>query len=181
MLYNTIKLTIGALLLTGSIATAHAEILNQMVSNGGFASAYSGSTGFTITTEGEGINQKTMLMVNSYNTATGFTSWKGEIPGSAVTVAGVSSISVAIDTCTLNNVAGCGYINATVTKDPLDGGFIINGVSRFTYGEITETVAGVRQVHRASAAGTVNGITLGQFARSFIGKDNSVTVTVTTP
>jgi hypothetical protein len=175
-------LTLGAAaLLLGGVSLAQAEILNQMVSNGNFASAYQGSTGFTVTTEGSGVNQKTTLMVNTYTYGVGFTSWKGEIPASAVVMDGVSQISVNIDTCSINNDPGCGYIDATVTKDPLDGGWIINGASSTTYGDLTQTIAGVRQTHRANAVGTINGITLGAFARSFIGKDNNVTITVSKP
>ena len=180
MIKNVTKKGLAALVLAGTVATAHAEILDQMVSNGDFASAFQGSTGFSLTIEGNGVNQVSTLLVNQYVSGVGFTSWKGVIPNDTIIAQGVSSISVNVDTCTINNIPGCGLVDATVSKNPQDGGFIQNGVVKYTYGDIMQTIAGVRQVHRADAVGTVNGVTL-TTARSFIGKDNEVRIIVEIP
>ena len=107
-----------------------------------------------LSVDGSGVNQTASLdywVINEYPDNTyDYQYWQGNIPVDAVTVTGVKSMSVDIDTCTVSNVAGCGYVNFTVTTDP--GTPVVNNTAFGwnLFGIIYRSV-GASQVRNASS------------------------------
>ena len=116
----------------------------------------------------------------SYSPSTGYNGWSGSIPVDAVTVTGVASISVNIDTCSVSNTAGCGPVYFTVTTNEPASGWIDNGSRQYDWGNVIYREAGNRQVRFSSSAGSVHGIPVNS-NNAFMGKFNEVTISVTTP
>jgi hypothetical protein len=105
--------------------------------------------------------------------------WIGDIPSSAVTVHGINSIAVQIDTCSINNAPGCGNVDTVITKDPKAGGFITDGSSHYNWDGLIVQVAGPIDVRNAQASGSINGIPLNPTG-SYIGKYNTASLEVQT-
>lgn len=161
-------------------STASAGVLYQQVTSGtyGQASGYSaeGFAGVNVTVDG---SDTARLVTYSSTAADGYKLWAGDIPASAVTVHGVSSISVQIDTCSVDPTTGCGYVDVTIDMDPKAYGFITDGSSHYTWDNIIVQVAGPTQVHGATATGFINGVSLDGL-RAFIGKYTNVSMEIVT-
>ena len=117
------------------------------------------------------------LMAWSYSAA-GYMYWRGNIPASSVTSNGMNSISVSVNTCEINNTAGCGQVDVTVTADVPANGWVDNGVSAYTGNGFIYRQVGSRSVRFASSTGSVNGVPVDN-TRAFMIKATDVTVDVT--
>ena len=172
----------GFLLFT---SVAHSEVIDQLVSSGQYGQAsanYGGDIGWasaTVSVDGNGVNRTAHLFHVSYSPATNYNYWSGNIPANAVTVKGVNSISVNIDTCTVQYIAGCGPVSLTVTTDQPASGWIDNGVIQYDWDGVIYREAGARQVRFSSATGSVHGVPL-DTTRAYMGKYNEVSITVST-
>jgi hypothetical protein len=185
MIGQAVKPLTGVFAVIFGTSVAHAAVVDQYVSSGQYGSASAnngGAVGWanaTISTDGSGVNQTAHLFHVSYSPNTGYNYWSGDIPVEYVTVTGVASISVSVDTCTVNNVSGCGQVDLTVTTDEPATGWIDNGVREYDWNGVIYREVGARQVRFSSATGSVHGIPLNT-SRAFMGKFNEVTITVTT-
>lgn len=174
---------IGLLLCT---SIAQSAVVEQVVTSGQFGQVSAnngGAAGWanaTVSVEGEGINQTAHLFHVSNSPSTGYQFWTGNIPVNTVKRTGVASISVDIDTCSVSNNPGCGYVNFTVTTDEPASGWIDNGVRKYDWDGYIYREAGARQVRFSRSTGTVNGISVNN-DRAFMGKYNEVTISISTP
>ncbi len=180
-----------SMLLSGAIGfsiitpAAHSAVVDQIVSSGQFGQVSvnnGGNTGWanaTISVEGNGVNRTAHLFHVSYSPSTGYKYWTGNIPADSVTVTGVASIAVDIDTCSVSNTAGCGPVSFMVTTDEPATGWIDNGVIKYEWNNLIYREVGARQVRFSSSTGYVNGIPV-DGNRAFMGKYNEVTISVTT-
>jgi len=160
--------------------TASAEVIYQQVTSGtyGQASGYSenGFAGINVSVNG---TDTARLVTYSYTGSDGYKFWYGDIPASTVTVQGINSIAVQIDTCSVAPLAGCGYVDAVVTVDPKAGGFITDGSNQYTWDNIIVNVAGPIQVHNALVTGYVNGVPLDNL-RAYMGKYTNASIMIET-
>jgi hypothetical protein len=174
--------SIAAVVLSAS--TVQAAEVDVMKLSGQFGQApYTASeqgwANATVSVQGNGVNRTAHLFHVSYEYATNtYKYWSGKIPVENVTVKGVSSISVDIDTCEVNYTPSCGYVNFTVATDEPASGWIDNGVRKFQYDGYMRNEVGARQVRASSSTGTVNGLSVDN-ARAFSGKYEEVTIEVT--
>ncbi|MGD8567947.1 MAG: hypothetical protein PVJ39_07655 [Gammaproteobacteria bacterium] len=163
--------------------TANADVLYEYISSGTYGQATVFSNGnyasINVSVDGLATDQTVHLSTYYHLPGEGYHFWSGEIPASAVTVAGVDSIAVDINTCDVNNTTGCGPVDVTVTKDPHGGGFITDGSSQYQWDDLIFAVAGPVQVHSATVTGTVNGVPLDN-GRGYIGKYNQAHIEVQT-
>lgn len=160
--------------------TANAEVVYQHVVSGTYGQATGSSNGayagINVSVDESGTAR---LITYNHVPSHSYELWYGEIPSSAVTVHGVNSIAVQIDTCTIDPSPGCGYVDAVITQDPNAGGFITDGSTHYTWDNVIVQVAGPIQVRRANAAGTVNGISIDN-GGAYIGKYNTASIEVQT-
>jgi len=169
---------LGAVL---AVSSASAGVLYQNVVSGtyGQASGYSASGDFAgISVTVDGTNSVTLITYsNTQNN--GYQLWYGLVPNAAVTVKGLNSIAVKIDTCSVDASMGCGYVDVVVSKDPKAGGFITDGSLHYTWDNIIVQVAGPTDVRYANITGYVNGVSM-DGDRAFIGKYNQVSLMIQT-
>jgi len=176
----------GSISLLALIPAVHAEVIDQVVSSGQYGQASANNTGdigwaaATVSIEKNGINRTAHLFHVSSSPSTGYNYWTGNIPVDAVIVNGVNSISVNIDTCSVNYIAGCGPVYLTVTTSEPATGWIDNGVRQYDWNGVIYREAGARQVRFSSATGSVHGVPI-DTTRAFMGKYNDVSITVSTP
>lgn len=145
--------------------------------------------------EGAGINaSKWLRVITNVRDADGilrYERWQGVIPNNAMSINGVASASISVDTCTLtagfSSANGCGVVELTVTKDPLAFGSTSAGAYAYNYGGLIMQYAGSWTTHNSTAVGSVNGINIDTAlnsafgaSRAVIGKYTNVSVTVTT-
>ena len=135
-----------------------------------------------VSVDGSGINQTAFLwyvVINEYtNGDIVIQSWQGDIPVDTVQVTGVASMSVEIDTCTVSNVAGCGYVDFAVTTEP-GTPEISNTAFGWNLGGIIYRSVGARQVRAASSVGTVLDYPLETSSYAFMSKASEIEVIVT--
>ena len=135
-----------------------------------------------LSVDGSGINQTASLrywVITEYaNDGLDSQFWQGDIPVDTVTIRGIASMSVDIDTCDVSNVSGCGYVNFTVTTDP--GTPVINNTAFGwnLFGIIYRSV-GASQVRNASSTGSVLGYPLETSEYAFVTKSNDLEITIT--
>lgn len=163
-----------------SAFSVNAEVLYQAVESSTYGQANGANSigefaGVNVTVDGS----DTARLITRTSTATGSTFWAGSIPASAVTVLGAHRISVQIDTCSINPADGCGYVDATITADPKDGGFITDGSLHYNWSGLIQTVAGPTQVRYSNVTGFVNGVSL-DGVRGFLGKYTRASIMVET-
>lgn len=176
------KIAVAVVVVTASVValTANADVVYQQVVSGTYGQAftYSGGTyaGINISMDDSG---EARLVTYYHTPSDGYKLWYGTIPSSAVKVDGVDGIAVQINTCDVNNVDGCGEVDAKVQMDPKAGGFITNGETHYTWDNVIIQVAGPIQVHNANSTGYINGIPLDD-ARAYIGKYNTASIEVQT-
>ena len=163
-----------------AVSAVSAEVLFQQVVSGNYGqvNAYT-DDGFAAMSVSVDSTGRAFLAAYSSNSTDGYKFWYGDIPASAVTVRGANTIAVQIDTCSVDPSPGCGYVDATVTADPKDGGFITDGSSHYNWGNVIFQVAGPTQVRRSNVTGYINGI-LVDGAQAFVGKYTNVTIEVVT-
>lgn len=145
--------------------------------------------------EGAGPTASTWLRVFSMTrNADGFLTierWRGVVPDAAMSINGVASASISVDTCSLtaaySTANGCGVVDVTVTKDPQAFGSTTAGAYAYNFGGLIMQFAGTWSTHNSTAVGSVNGITIDTAAnsafgasRAVIGKYTNVSVTITT-
>lgn len=118
--------------------------------------------------------------------------WNGFLPADAVSINGVNSATINVDTCLIetayNYANACGLVNVTVTKDPLAFGSTSAGAYAYNWGGLIMQYAGTWSYHNSTAAGSVYGINVDTaatnagygYARANIGRYTNVSVTVTT-
>lgn len=165
--------------------SAKAEVVYQFTTAGanhasvGTPWTPAGYTSLWLYQEGTGADQSTKLLYYVRD-AQGFGRWQGEIPASAVTMTGVSSMHVEVDTCAIAATSGCRVVNVTWGKTP--GQAIVGSFNQHTAddGTIYQS-AGAITNFSASAVGTVGSITVDGTPNASIGTSTNVTVTVTTP
>jgi hypothetical protein len=138
-----------------------------------------GSASATVSISGAGVNQTATLMHWSNDPTNGYQYWRGLIPMDAVTSTGIAGISVTIDTCEVDNRAGCGYVDLSVRSDVPASGWVDNGVNEITSTGYIYRQVGSRIVRFASSTGSVNGIPVDS-TRAFMSKGTDVTISVTT-
>lgn len=176
--------TIGIAAVLFAAASVNAAEVNLFKAKGEYGQVpytYTPGIGWangTVSVDGSGENRTANLFYASYTVANGYNFWRGDIPVDAVTVNGVDQISVEIDTCSISNVGGCGYVNFSVRKDVPAGGWINNGAWRVDYDDYHAVYSGNSQVRYASSTGEILGIPVDN-SRAFIGKMNEVTIEVT--
>ena len=168
-----------------SVAQSAADV-EQVVLSGQFGQVSANNYGnlgwanATVSIEGNGVNRTAFLVHASDSPSTGYNLWRGSIPADAVTVTGVASISVNIDTCSVSNIDGCGPVYFTVTTNEPASGWIDNGTRQYNWGNVIYREAGSRQVRFSSSTGSIHGIPVNN-SRAFMGKYNEVTISITTP
>jgi hypothetical protein len=173
---------IGFAALCASLAalTASADVVYQQVISATYGEASGSSNGssanINISVDDSGTAR---LITETRTPADGYKLWYGDIPSSTVTVKGINSIAVQIDTCTVDPSAGCGYVDATITMNPKAGGFITNGSTHYTWDDVIVQVAGPIDVRNAIATGYVNGVSLDD-GGAYIGKYNTASIEVQT-
>jgi triacylglycerol esterase/lipase EstA (alpha/beta hydrolase family) len=177
---KAIKLSLVGAAALLAVSVASAEVIFQQVVSGNYgqASVYTadGFAAVNVSVDGSGT---AFLAAYSSNSTDGYKLWYGNIPASAVTVRGVNTIAVQIDTCSVDPTAGCGYVDAVMTTDPQAGGFITEGSSQYNWDGVIMQVAGPTQVHNADATGYVNGVSL-DGARAAVGKYTNVSIMIET-
>lgn len=132
-----------------------------------------------VSVDGAGINRTAFLYYSAYSPTMGYNSWRGSIPVEAVTVKGVASISVDIDTCTVSADAGCGYVNFIVETNEPASGWINNGVWGYDYDGYIARYVGASQSRSSTSTGTILGVSADN-TRAWIGTMDDVTVEVQT-
>lgn len=161
-------------------SSANAGVVYQYVTSGtyGQASGYSANGFAGVNVSVNGTNTAT-LVTYSYTATDGYKLWYGQIPASNVTVRGVTSIAVQVDTCSVDPTLGCGYVDVSFAMDPTGFGFITDGSLHYTWDNIIVQVAGPTQVRSANATGLVNGVSV-DGTRAFIGKYTSTSIEIQT-
>jgi hypothetical protein len=158
---------------------AQAELIDQYTTaSSEFAQVYKNNTSINMYIEGAGINQT--ISLSHYNTSTGY--WRGVIPASSVTVNGIASISVTVNTCDYIASSSwgtdpCGLVDVTFNK--ADYLWKTNGVSHYTWGDTIRQYVGGISTFSASATGTIKGVSIDS-TRAYMGKYNNVAVVVST-
>jgi hypothetical protein len=136
-----------------------------------------GSVSAEITIEGLGHDRRARLRTTTYGGAMGYSNWHNYIPVDAVTVQGVSSMTVELDTCSVVNEYGCGYVNFTLETTQPASGFHQNGVVRYDFGDVHERYVGDMQVRNAAASGEIVGVPVSN-TNSWIGKFTDVEIEI---
>jgi hypothetical protein len=177
-----------SLVLSGVLAAALAAPMAQAAETDSYVVSGSyGQSGY-VYVPGVGSGAATVSISNDGQTATlmawsstaeGYKYWRGDIPASAVVSNGINGISVSINTCEVDNRAGCGPVDLTVTADVPASGWVDNGVNQFTADGFIYRQVGARTVRFASSTGSVNGVPLDN-TRAFMSKGSDVTISVTT-
>jgi len=169
----------GGLLIASLImvSNAFAGEVYQFVSNGQYGQTWGGNAGINVSVDGSGVNQVARLVYYAYSQETGYFFWYGEIPASAVTMTGVASMHVQIDTCTISTLSGCGYVDVAINTNEPASGWVYTGVWQYSYGAMSVQYVGNSQVRFSSATGTVVGIPVSE-TNAAIGKYNNVSVSV---
>lgn len=159
--------------------TAQAALIDQYTTTSSeYAQVYKNGTSVNVSIEGAGVNQ--VITLSHYNYVTGY--WRGTVPVTAVTVNGVASIAVNVNTCDLPatssfGAAPCGIVDVTFNKG--DYLWKTNGVRQYTWGNTIRQYVGGISTFSASTIGTVNGVVIDS-TRAYIGKYNNVTIIVST-
>jgi len=171
--------SVGGLLLASFFmaSSAVAGTVYQFTSNGTFGQTWGGSAGVNVSVDGSGVNRVAHLVYYAYSADIGYNFWYGEIPADAVKVNGVSSVSVQIDTCTLGNLSGCGYVDATINTNEPASGWVYTGAYDYSYGDMVIKYVGHNQARFSSATGTVLGLPVNP-TNAAIGKYTDMGVTV---
>ena len=164
-------------------STANAAEVELFKINGQYAEAsYTTSAGGWasggVSVDGIGNNQTAFLYYSAYSNGV-FRFWRGSIPRDAVRVTGVASMSVEIDTCTVNAIDGCGYVNFSVATNEPASGWVNNGVWGYSYDGYIARYAGASQVRSSTSTGTILGQSVDN-PRSWIGAMDDVTVEIQT-
>jgi hypothetical protein len=163
--------------------TANADVLYDYISSGTYGQASVFSNGnyasINVTVDGLGTDQTVHLSTYYHVPGESYNVWYGEIPASAVTVEGVDSIAVDINTCDVNPTASCGPVDVTITMDPQGGGFVTNGATEYQWDDLIFAVAGPTQVHSATVTGSINGVSLDS-GRAYIGKYDQTHIEIQT-
>jgi len=163
--------------------TANADVLYEYISSGTYGQASVFSNGnyasINVTVDGLGTNQTIRLSTYSHLPNEGYNFWSGEIPASYVTVKGVDSIAVNVNTCDVNPTTACGPVDVTITMDPDGGEFVTDGSSQYKWDNLIFAIAGPVQVHSATVTGTVNGVPLDS-GRAYMGKYDTAHIEVLT-
>ncbi len=169
-------LSVAALL---TVASANAGVLYSQVTSGtyGQASGYTDAGYAAVNFSTDGTTAR--LITYTTSPAGDYNMWYGDIPASAVTAKGINSIAVQLDTCSVVNSVGCGYVNVVIKMDPKGYGFVTDGSVKYDWGNVIVVVAGPTQVRESTITGTVNGITM-DGVRSFIGKYTQSSITIQT-
>lgn len=134
-----------------------------------------GSASATVSISGQGTNQSATLMHWSNDSTNGYQYWRGLVPVAAVTSTGIDGISISINTCEVDNRAGCGYVDFSVRSDTPASGWVDNGVNQTTGTGYIYRQVGARTVRFASSTGSVNGVPVDN-TRAFMGKGTDVTI-----
>lgn len=162
---------------------ANANVLYDYISSGTYGQASVFANGnyanINVTVDGLATDQTVHLSTYYHFPGESYNFWSGTIPASAVTVEGVNSIAVAINTCDVNPTTGCGPVDVTITKDPHGGGFVTDGSTQYQWDDVIFAVAGPIQVHSATVTGTVHGVPLDS-GRGYIGKYDTSHIEVLT-
>ena len=167
----------GVFLFLFIISNAHAELVYQYHSSGQFGQTWGGNAGINVSVDGSGVNRIARLVYYAYSELSGYHFWYGEIPATAVRTTGVSSMAVTIDTCSVNNSSGCGYVDVSIATDEPASGWVYTGVNNYSWGDMRYQTIGNSQVRFSSAVGTVNGISVSS-DNAAIGTYNNVDVSV---
>ncbi len=166
-----------------ALVPAHAAQTNVFKMNGEFAQLpYSSSDQGWVTgsvgVDGNGASRVAYLFYAVYTPANGYAFWRDQIPLSAVTVKGVSSMAVELDTCTVSNTAGCGYVKFEVNTNEPASGWINKGSWGYAYDGYMVRFAGAGQARSSSATGSILGLPV-DGSGAWIGTLDNVTVEVT--
>jgi len=161
-------------------SNAFAGVVYQYTSSGQYGQVGNGNLGMELTVDGAGVSEVVHLVYFSYTYGVGFSYWYGDIPADAVAVTGVASMAVQLDSCTVKNVDGCGYVDVTITTDEPASGWVYTGAYQTQYGDMIIERIGNSQVRWSSAVGTILGRSV-EGMRAGIGKYNNVKVTVSLP
>lgn len=168
-------------LLVIAAVPAQAEVYQYNV-KGYTAFAWSKTAAVRLHIDGSGVNRKVMLYANSGVSGVDYKYWGGEIPADAVTVNGINSISVNINTCTVLSNIGCGLVDVTMTTLAGYENFRTRtGAWNYTTPYATFNYVGHLHDRYADVAGTVNGYPLnitGPSWNSIVSQTSELSVSV---
>lgn len=179
------KVVFGLVVTAVASTSAHGEVLDQYTTNGMWANAWTPTASVQIDVDGNGANRKVYMYAFSGTWPVDYKYWGGEIPADAVTVNGIHSVQVTINTCEVLQNDGCGPVNVLFTSEPgYDNFRTRTGVTRFRFdnGVIINRVGHLHD-RFASVIGTVNGYPIEINAPSWssiMSKTNGMSVTVST-
>jgi hypothetical protein len=168
-------------------SAANAALIDQYTTaSSDFAQVYQNGVSVNLTVEGAGVNRTVHMSVSRYVYGDGFTYWSGTIPADAVVDNGIASTTVNVDTCGLTETVSigdlaCGPVNMTFTKQ--DYLWKTNGVTQYSYGDISYQLIGGISTFSAAASGTVEtgGVDTNIDAtNATMGKYTDVSITVST-
>ena len=142
-----------------------------------------GSITVNVKQEGAGSAQETRLSIIMWLPTGGYTvygtpefklaRWSGIVPNQFVSINGVASAQITVNTCTLDasytTDNACGPIDLTITKDPLAFGDVGAGAYAYNYNGFIYQYVGTWSRHNSTAVGSVNGIMIDTAANSAFG------------
>lgn len=183
MIYG-LKVIAVAIIMSVAVAAQAAETdifkLNGQYGQTGYVYNNGSWVAAGVAVDGAGQNETAVLYYSVYNYSAGtFSYWRNNIPVEAVTVNGINYMSVAIDTCTISAVAGCGYVELVLDTIEPAAGWVNNGVWGYDYSGYIFRAAGSSVVRSATAVGTVLGVAVNS-DRGYIGTLDDVTVEIST-
>ena len=186
------KLLVITAAVTSSLAvSANAEVLDVSTTQDA-AYANFGQTGAEgrvfaeLTTEGAGVAQTNYLRVYASTPDASYSYWSGTVPADAVSINGVASANIFVDTCAIQashwSTGSCGLVDVTLTKYPHDFGWSGGGSSAYNYGDIIMQYTGSWSVHFSNATGALYGVSVDTentpYSNAAIGRYTNVSVTV---
>ena len=155
-----------ALFITAAVSLpAQAAVDNKYTFNGQWVQSYSGDASIYLEISGEGVNQTVYLYSHSGQRSTGDQIiWNGPIPSDAVTIQGIHSVSVKVNTCEheADFSTGCGMVDVTATSEAGWENFrVLTQVSHFyTWDGMMMQQVGHIHDRYTSTTGSVNGYPL---------------------
>lgn len=167
-----------------AMSSANAAVVDTFTINGQYGQVSytykNGGYAFgSISVDGAGVNQTAFLVYVASNSTNGYRYWRGQIPVDAVTVTGVASMAVDIDTCSVDPTPSCGPVNFTVSTNEPATGWISDGVWGYQYDGYIYKHVGAAQARSSSASGMILDQVIDN-SRSWIGKMDNVTVQIST-
>lgn len=161
---------------------ASAALLYQFSGSGDYASArlYAGGeyVYVWVSQEVSGANTYTRLIYSTRTADGAYKYWAGSIPATSITGAATGSLTVDLDTCTVNPTAGCGPVSLTWSATNAYVGKY-SGRTMNSDDGITRQFVGTSTRKGSLVTGVVGDVTLDGLASS-MGKYSNATVVVRT-